>query len=125
MSCINLVNGKLREQVIRGEIPEWVQKHPRKGYIIQVALSAPPWVDRVQLREIRNEARRRTRDKILGKRWVVGHILPLTHGLVCGLTVPWNLRVMTHEENCAMGNKLHIAAQIDLFEEPEQLAFCL
>jgi 5-methylcytosine-specific restriction endonuclease McrA len=55
------------------------------------------------------EAQRLT--KLTGERYVVDHIIPLRSDIVCGLHVPWNLRVMTQEENLKKSNKL-----LDTFE---------
>lgn len=70
---------------------------------------------------IYREARRRTRrDGWRGARWVVDHIVPLTHSRVCGLTVPWNLRVVTKAENDARSNRW-LEWTDDMFNFPEQL----
>lgn len=44
--------------------------------------------------------------KITGQRYVVDHEIPLHSDVVCGLHVPWNLRVITQEENLRKSNKL-------------------
>ena len=69
--------------------------------------ATPKWLTAEQKMEIRVQYRlaielsRRT--KI---RHAVDHIIPLQGGDVCGLHVPWNLRVITQEENLKKSNKL-------------------
>lgn len=46
--------------------------------------------------------------KTTGERYVVDHIVPLHSDVVCGLHVPWNLRVITQDENLKKSNKLPI-----------------
>jgi len=41
-----------------------------------------------------------------GERYVVDHVIPLISPEVCGLHVPWNLRVITQDENLKKSNKL-------------------
>lgn len=69
--------------------------------------ATPPWVTQEQKRVMRNlylQAQRLT--KITGERYVVDHIVPLISDEVCGLHLPWNLRVITQEENLKKSNKL-------------------
>jgi 5-methylcytosine-specific restriction endonuclease McrA len=69
--------------------------------------ATPDWVTKEQKESIRQlylEAMRLTR--ITGERYVVDHIVPLVNPTVCGLHVPWNLRVITQEENLLKSNKL-------------------
>jgi 5-methylcytosine-specific restriction endonuclease McrA len=69
--------------------------------------ATPKWLtqeERLQMRNLYIQARKLT--KIAGVRYVVDHIVPLRSEVVCGLHVPWNLRVITQEENLKKSNKL-------------------
>ena len=69
--------------------------------------ATPKWLTKEQKNAIKQlyiEAQRLT--KITGERYVVDHIVPLTNELVCGLHVPWNLRVITQDENLVKFNKI-------------------
>ena len=69
--------------------------------------AAPKWLSDTQKREIRKlylTAQELT--QTTGERYVVDHIVPLISDAVCGLHVPWNLRVITQEENLKKSNKL-------------------
>jgi 5-methylcytosine-specific restriction endonuclease McrA len=69
--------------------------------------ATPPWLTRKQKSEIRQLYQIAiTMTKTTGERYVVDHIVPLRSDEVCGLHVPWNLRVITQEENLAKSNKL-------------------
>jgi len=74
--------------------------------------ATPKWVTEEQkqvMRKLYLTARRLT--KITNVRYVVDHIVPLRSEEVCGLHVPWNLRVITQEENLAKSNKLLAPAE--------------
>jgi hypothetical protein len=74
--------------------------------------ATPPWLTRKQKSEIRQLYQIAiTMTKTTGEQYVVDHIVPLRSDVVCGLHVPWNLRVMTQEENLKKSNKL-----LDTFE---------
>lgn len=69
--------------------------------------ATPPWLTYTQKQEMRalyQQAAIIT--KTTGVRYVVDHIIPLNGSTVCGLHVPWNLQVMTQEENLKKSNKL-------------------
>ena len=69
--------------------------------------ATPPWITKEQkaaMKQLYIEAQRLT--KLTGERYVVDHIVPLINEDVCGLHVPWNLRVITQDENLVKSNKL-------------------
>ncbi len=69
--------------------------------------ATPPWITKEQklaMRQLYLEAQKLT--KLTGERYVVDHMVPLINPAVCGLHVPWNLRVITQEENLKKSNKL-------------------
>ena len=69
--------------------------------------ATPPWLTRKQKSEIRSLYEIAiTMTKTTGEQYVVDHIVPLRSDEVCGLHVPWNLRVITQEENLKKSNKL-------------------
>lgn len=103
-----------RKRLLAGDTPHWVANSPRQSYISQVILSAPPWVDLRALKALQAQAREATLRT--GHLHVLDHIIPLNHPLVCGLTVPWNLRVLHWKANGSKGNDW-CPDQMDLFEE--------
>jgi len=69
--------------------------------------ATPAWITKEQklaMRQLYLQAQQMT--QITGERYVVDHIVPLISDEVCGLHVPWNLRVITQEENLKKSNKL-------------------
>lgn len=69
--------------------------------------ATPPWITRKQKTEMRALYQAAIHlSKTTGERYVVDHIVPLRSEVVCGLHVPWNLRVITQEENLKKSNKL-------------------
>jgi len=69
--------------------------------------ATPPWLTRRQKTEMRSMYQIAiTMSKTTGEAYVVDHIWPLQHETVCGLHVPWNLRVITRTENAVKYNKL-------------------
>jgi hypothetical protein len=80
-----------------GDEPAWLQRHPRRAYIIAALRARVPWADQKAISRIYREARRRG--------LVVDHDIPLTHPYVCGLTVPSNLIAVPRLTNAFKGNK--------------------
>jgi 5-methylcytosine-specific restriction endonuclease McrA len=69
--------------------------------------ATPKWLteeQRLSMRQLYIQARKLT--ELTKDRYVVDHIVPLRSHEVCGLHVPWNLRVITQEENLKKSNKL-------------------
>ena len=69
--------------------------------------ATPKWIttgQKLAMRQLYLQAMGLT--KLTGERYVVDHIVPLISDEVCGLHVPWNLRVITQEENLKKSNKL-------------------
>lgn len=108
----------VRARLARGELIPWVESHKRANYVRMSYLALVPWADRDAIRAIYAKAKLET--LLTGVEHVVDHKIPLNHPLVCGLTVPDNLRVIPHKRNCYELN--HWGDRIaDLFTEPEQL----
>jgi hypothetical protein len=69
--------------------------------------ATPKWLSRQQKSEIRQLYQIAiTMTKTTGEQYVVDHIVPLRSEVVCGLHVPWNLRVIPRQENLLKSNKL-------------------
>jgi hypothetical protein len=67
--------------------------------------ATPSWITRKQKSEIRHIYQVAiTMTQTTGVQYVVDHIYPLRSEAVCGLHVPWNLQVMTQEENLKKSN---------------------
>lgn len=60
----------------------------------------PSWLNEEQLNEIKEIYEQRKDGEH------VDHIIPLKNEKVCGLHVPWNLRIISAKENMRKGNKL-------------------
>ena len=69
--------------------------------------ATPPWLTRRQKTEMRSLYQIAiTMSRTTGEPYVVDHIYPLRSDVVCGLHVPWNLRVVTSAENLRKSNQL-------------------
>lgn len=68
--------------------------------------ATPSWLNKKQLQEIETEyALAKWCTDVLGMSYHVDHIVPLQSKTVCGLHVPWNLRVIPATDNIRKGNK--------------------
>ena len=101
----------------KDEINQYRKKHKEKNPDYYKALTSvrkrrhrdatPKWITtghKLAMRQLYLQAMELT--KITGERYVVDHIVPLISDVVCGLHVPWNLRVITQAENLKKYNKL-------------------
>ena len=69
--------------------------------------ASPKWITKEQKAEIREIYKKAIQlSKNDSKAYAVDHIVPLMGKEVCGLHVPWNLQILTAEENYRKNNKL-------------------
>jgi len=69
--------------------------------------AVPPWATNKHKAEIRQLYQIAiTMTRTTGEQYVVDHIYPLRSDVVCGLHIPWNLRVITQQENSRKSNSL-------------------
>jgi hypothetical protein len=69
--------------------------------------ATPPWLSRKQRSEVRQLYQIAiTMTQTTGEQYVVDHIYPLRSEAVCGLHVPWNLRILTQADNLRKSNTL-------------------
>lgn len=80
----------------------WFEWDARKRANLKRA--TPPWVNREEIRKIYMEAIRLSRT--YRTEMVVMHVHPIRHRNVCGLHVPWNLKVVSRSYATRWGRKL-------------------
>jgi 5-methylcytosine-specific restriction endonuclease McrA len=67
--------------------------------------ATPPWLTRKQKSKLRQLYQIAiTMTQTTGEQYVVDHIYPLRSDVVCGLHVPWNLRIITQQQNLQKSN---------------------
>lgn len=113
------VNLKLKARIKAGDEPEWLKCHPRRAYIVQLALATPPWFNRAEVRRLDRKAKELSKQR--GVKYVVDHEIPVTNKRVCGLNVHTNMQIITHQQNA---KKLNHWCEWhgEMFAEPEQFA---
>lgn len=68
--------------------------------------ATPTWLTDLMLSEIKQLYKQRQQlSELIGIEYHVDHIVPIQGETVCGLHVPWNLQVITAEENLKKSNK--------------------
>jgi hypothetical protein len=78
----------------------------RRKYKAAKRNAVPPWLTKEQLKQIqRYYDAAHWATVILEELIVVDHVVPLQGKNIRGLHVPWNLQLLTEEENCRKGNK--------------------
>lgn len=86
----------------RGE--KEVRKRNHQTRTERLRLARPNWIEPRHIGAIYDACRLTTYQT--GVIHHVDHIVPLFNDLVCGLEVPWNLRIMLGAENIAKGNQI-------------------
>lgn len=78
-----------------------------KRYKLKKVNATPKWLSESQLLNIKCKYQLAAMLNVHGvEAWHVDHIVPIRGKDVCGLHVPWNLRVIPAKENMSKGNKL-------------------
>ena len=68
--------------------------------------ATPTWLTDLMLSEIKQLYKQRQElSESTGIEYHVDHIVPIQGENVCGLHVPWNLQIITAEENLKKSNK--------------------
>lgn len=74
-------------------------------HFLKRAMATPKWVNQPALLAIYREASAR---REAGEDVEVDHIVPIRSATVCGLHVPWNLRIISRDDNRAKSNNLDL-----------------
>ena len=101
---------KANPQKVVERVRRYQARHPDRCERVRsrrhLTARRPAWANKFFIEEIYDLARLRT--KVLGEPWVVDHVIPLKHPLVCGLHVETNMRVVPRRVNAAKGNAFAI-----------------
>lgn len=119
MSVARYASWSLKQRILRGEPLPWrYTRHIRKDYIRRITLATLPGITPASFKAL--IALRKRLEEQTGERHVLAHIAPISHPYVCGLHVPWNIKVVPHRVNAAESNHW-CQWHGDLFDNPEQL----
>lgn len=78
-----------------------------KNYKLKKINATPAWLSESQILHIKCKYQLAAMLNIHGvEAWHVDHIVPIRGKDVCGLHVPWNLRVIPAKENMTKGNRI-------------------
>lgn len=100
---------KLHPEKKRVQRRKYRQRHIGKHYRKKKAIlqAAPKWLSKHQWQEIENiYVRAKGWTQMVGILYEVDHIVPINGKEVCGLHVPWNLQILTGDENRKKSNLL-------------------
>jgi len=107
----------LRARILANDEPAWLKKHARRDYIVQVHLATPRWYSRKEVVRLKQKAHELSKAK--RRKYVLDHIIPLTHKRVCGLNVHHNMQIIDAGTNARKSNHW-CEWHGELFAEPEQ-----
>ena len=83
--------------------PVWKnERHNRYFGLLYDA--TPDWLSKEQVQQYYAVYREAKRLRKMGRDVHVDHIVPIINPIVCGLNVPWNLRIIDAEINTRKGN---------------------
>lgn len=93
------------QHYIENKAQHLAKRAKRRAKLLQ---ATPKWLTKEDYKAI--ECKYSVADmlsKYGNEKHAVDHIVPLQGKTVCGLHVPWNLQVITVEDNLKKGNKFH------------------
>jgi hypothetical protein len=104
----NKNNPERRAAIYKKHCQKFKHKYSAKTMMrnAQKRMATPKWLTKDHLKKIESiYLLRDLYSLFVGKKHEVDHIVPLKSGSVCGLHVPWNLRIITQFENRSKSNK--------------------